>query len=640
MALVVISVLLIFSFKANRPGQPTKLITKPSEVREGVALKKFSTAQEVSLYLKESSSEQSIGSAFGTNLKGLGTAPRDIPSEIGLGAPGLEADANSASRFSQTNIQVSGVDEPDIVKTNGKQLFFSPNQNYFYSFDFPVREYANQEIKIINAFPVNSLANVSKIDLTGNLLLVDNTLVVLDYNKITGFDITDPTQPKQMWRHTLKQNTTLKTARLIDNTIYIVAQTYLDSSSPCPRPLFGEGGGELMIKCSDIYYPNIRTNSDSLYSILTLEAASGKTLDSATFVGSANNSVVYMSSNNVYITYQLTPDFVEYFYGFVESSSQDLFDPPTLTKIRTLVNLDIGQDAKLVELENILSSYQFGLSDDDRLMSQTELTNRLNNYTESHKRELTSTIVVKVNVADLAKSTLGVVPGLPLNQFSLDEFKGNLRVATTVSTSFWSTSESVNDVYVLDQNMQVAGSVQDLGIGERLYAVRFVGPVGFAVTFKQIDPFYTLDMSDPTNPKRVGELKIPGFSSYLHPISEDLVLGVGSEANQVKLSLFDVSDINAPKEIAKYGLTEFWSEVADNHHAFLLDPQHKIVFIPAGNNAYIFSYSDRALTLLKAIPGLNSSRAVYINDYLYVLSPSTIAVYSETDWSLVGSLDL
>ena len=115
---------------------------------------------------------------------------------------------------------------------------------------------------------------------------------------------------------------------------------------------------------------------------------------------------------------------------------------------------------------------------------------------------------------------------------------------------------------------------------------------------------------------------------------------MGSEANQVKLSLFDVSDINAPKEIAKYGLTEFWSEVADNHHAFLLDPQHKIVFIPAGNNAYIFSYSDRALTLLKAIPGLNSSRAVYINDYLYVLSPSTIAVYSETDWSLVGSLDL
>src|SRR3989339_987893 len=180
LALVVISVLLIFSFKANRPGQPTKLITKPSEVREGVALKKFSTAQEVSLYLKESSSEQSIGSAFGTNLKGLGTAPR----EIGLGAPGLEADANSVSRFSQTNIQVSGVDEPDIVKTNGKQLFFSPNQNYFYSFDFPVREYANQEIKIINAFPVNSLANVSKIDLTGNLLLVDNTLVVLDYNKI------------------------------------------------------------------------------------------------------------------------------------------------------------------------------------------------------------------------------------------------------------------------------------------------------------------------------------------------------------------------------------------------------------------------------------------------------------------------
>ncbi|MXZ53132.1 MAG: hypothetical protein F4Z34_08115, partial [Acidimicrobiaceae bacterium] len=148
-------------------------------------------------------------------------------------------------------------------------------------------------------------------------------------------------------------------------------------------------------------------------------------------------------------------------------------------------------------------------------------------------------------------------------------------------------SESQVRVLSTDGDVLVeVGSVGDIGRGEHVQSVRFVGDVGYVVTFRQIDPFYTIDLSDPTNPRILGELKIPGFSSYLHPISDTLVLGVGSDADPegrvtgAKVSLFDVSDLTAPREVAVWTAPDGWNDVGWDHRAFLWWAPEEMAVIP------------------------------------------------------------
>ena len=135
-----------------------------------------------------------------------------------------------------------------------------------------------------------------------------------------------------------------------------------------------------------------------------------------------------------------------------------------------------------------------------------------------------------------------------------------------------------------------------------------------------------------------GELKIPGYSSYLHPISKDIILGIGKENQQVKLSLFNVASLENPKEIDKYLLDESWSEVLSTHHAFLLDKKHNIFFLPGSKGGYIFSYESNKLKLVKAISQISAKRALFINDYLYIIGDDKITIINEIDWEKVNEL--
>lgn len=173
----------------------------------------------------------------------------------------------------------------------------------------------------------------------------------------------------------------------------------------------------------------------------------------------------------------------------------------------------------------------------------------------------------------------GEVGGTLLSQFSLDEHAGYLRVAVTDEANAQRASESRLVVLAEQGDTLVpVGEVGGLGQGERLYSVRLMGDIGFAVTFRQVDPFYVLDLSDPTDPRVVGELKIPGFSTYLHPLGDvaetGLVLGVGQDATDqgavqgLKLSVFDVSDPSTPTEVAKWVLPSANSGAEYDHRAF------------------------------------------------------------------------
>ena len=203
--------------------------------------------------------------------------------------------------------------------------------------------------------------------------------------------------------------------------------------------------------------------------------------------------------------------------------------------------------------------------------------------------EGTRTEIHRFDVSDPTKTTYrasGSVPGFILNNYALSEFDGDLRVASTEDPP-WQTAgpaaQSSSRVTVLRQDgnkLNQVGAVGGLGEGERIFGVRFMGERGYVVTFRQTDPLYTLDLSNPTAPKVVGELKIPGYSAYLHPVGENLLLGVGREAQNAKASLFDVSNLAAPREVTNLQFPNSYTSVENEPHAFLFWAPKKLVVLP------------------------------------------------------------
>ncbi|MGW0435284.1 beta-propeller domain-containing protein [Micromonospora sp. NPDC003197] len=209
--------------------------------------------------------------------------------------------------------------------------------------------------------------------------------------------------------------------------------------------------------------------------------------------------------------------------------------------------------------------------------------------------------------------TAASVPGWLINQYAMSEWNGHLRVATTIGTaqavqprSSGTTKDvrptSSSTVYVLranDGGLTETGRVTGLGLGEQIYGVRFVGGTGYVVTFRQVDPLYTVDLRDPASPKVTGELKITGYSAYLHPVGDGRLLGVGQEATSqgrrlgTHVSLFDVSDPARPNRLAQHHVRQSHSTTEYDAHAFLYWPAANLVVLP------ITTYGART----KAQPG-------------------------------------
>jgi hypothetical protein len=223
-------------------------------------------------------------------------------------------------------------------------------------------------------------------------------------------------------------------------------------------------------------------------------------------------------------------------------------------------------------------------------------------------KEHTVFLTFELNGASTSLQSYGEVKGSLLNQFSMDHYvdpisnEDYLRVATTtwarwslVDSEWQQTEESESIVTILrmpsssstDSTMEIVGELDNLGAGERLFACRFVGDRAYVVTFEQIDPFFTLDLSNVSNPVLKGELKIPGFSNYIHPVNEDLLLSVGQDADEngiqsgLQISMFNVSDIENPMRIHQYVETAWsWSEAQGEHKAFRYLSASKKLIIP------------------------------------------------------------
>jgi len=635
-----------FSFFKNITFPKIPFVNPANDIKD---IKKFASEEEFKIYLENSSQYAAYG---GFGIGG------EIALERALVAPAAPSTAQKdVERVSETNVQVLGVDESDIVKTDGKEIYLSSNY-YDYGGIRPMMiedgigvkimppYYQQIGTRIIQAFPPADLKVISELKKGGELLLAKNILVIFSGQEISGYNVSDSKSPEKKWNIKLDDNASIAGARLYQNKIYLVVRQNINESRPCPiRPLTVSDVA-LEIKCVDIYYPIAPVPVDSNFTAMILDPASGKINNTVSFVGSSGSSVVYMSESAIYITYTYYESMIKFFSAFLKEEAGDLVPKWLIDKMNKLESYDISQNAKMTEMQTLWNKYLTSLDNDERLKAENELANRSSDYFKEHSRELEKTGIVKIKLDNFTITASGNVPGSPLNQFSLDEYKNNLRIATTVGgQSLWfagniGRGESVSDVYVLDNNLKLKGVVKDLGKTERIYSVRFIENRGYVVTFRQTDPFYVLDLTDPAAPALKGELKIPGYSSYLHPLAKDKILGIGRENWQVKISIFDVSSASNPVEAAKYTLDEGWSETLSNHRAYLQDSSHEVFFLPGGKGGYIFSYKNGKLELTKAISGISAKRALYINDYLYIIGSNDIIVLNEADWQTVNKIDL
>ena len=256
------------------------------------------------------------------------------------------------------------------------------------------------------------------------------------------------------------------------------------------------------------------------------------------------------------------------------------------------------------------------------------------------------TLIHKLDTSDPSRTEYrasGMVRGYLLNQFSMSEQDGFLRTASTEEPSWWTppgngADASESFVTVLgegDGRLQRVGRVDGIGRGERIYAVRFLGARGYVVTFRQTDPLFALDLSDPAHPAVRGALKIPGFSSYLHPVDEDTLIGVGQAADAqgrtqgTQVSLFDVSDPDAPRRIAQRTLDTDWSDAESDHHAFLYWAPTRTLVLPAQ------SYGGDGRPAFLGAVGLTVSRDTGITPIARVRHPNERDAWSPVRRSVV-----
>ena len=522
-------------------------------------------------------------------------------------------------RSSDTNIQVAGVQEPDILKNGGDQIYYS-SESTDYSFYRSDSE--DRNTSVFNALPAENFSETEELPENGEMFLTNNSIIFMG-ETITSYSREDHTEN---WD--LGLNSSVESARRINDSIYLVTRETVSAQDPCPvRPL-----ESVSMPCTDFYRPSGAEGGDTTYTLSKIDAESGEVQESTGFVGSGQNTVVYMSEDSVYLTYYTQKSETEIRMDFIDEKGDEFLDQETMDRIEEVQGYQISDEALQIELGKAISSYRDQLPEDKASEFRKSIQNEWGNYTDERKRELSTTGIAEFN-RNLELEAEGSVPGEVNDQFSISEKNGDLRIATTVGNSWQFDAESANDLYVLDRELERKGKIQGLGLTEEIYSVRYLNDKAYVVTFRRVDPFHTIDLSDPANPELEGELKLPGFSSYLHPLSEDRILGIGEEEGSVKAVIFDVSDSEPEIEASKV-LDDYYSEISDSHHAFKIDRKHEVFFLPGSDGGHVFNYSE-GLEQVKEVNMADVKRATYVNDNLYVFGDTNATLVDENTWETV-----
>lgn len=502
----------------------------------------------------------------------------DVPAfDVAEGGGGAEVPS-----FSDTNTQVAGVDEGDIVETDGEYIYIL-SHNMVTIVD--VRELAHP--RVASRFKLEANTYNSDMYLDGDRLMVvsdkewhyDHVPFVepgflIDVDIAPGFwggpaarssvvatviDVSDREDPQLVNR--TEVDGALANSRVVDGTGYIVLDEYLRFPEPgvVPVDTVSEEGQkeeqEFVYESEAAYRARLATTILDVMPNYSSKDADGR-----------------LQSEGLVADYTST-----YTLGDPNSSS-----------ILSVFTIDMQADVPTVEDGNSVLT----TTGREVFMSRDNLYLFQNQWDGSQQTQI---IKFDVDAEEVAIQPIasGVVPGRMLNQFSADEYNGDLRIATTVG---WG-DESSSGVYVLDDAdgmMEIKGRVEKLAPTEQIFSARFMGDRAYIVTFRQTDPLFAIDMADPTNPTVKGELKITGFSEYMQPIDANHMIGLGRDADprtgraeELQLSLFDVTDITDPQLVDRYtfeGDTWTWSVAEHDHHAFRYFAQQETLAIPVSSN--------------------------------------------------------
>ena len=546
---------------------------------------------------------------------------------------------SSSTDYSKTNVQVEGVDEADIVKTDGIYIYYV----------------CSDKIVIVNAEDSSNLKIVSELNYDEDdfypyeLYINENKLIIIGQKYNNYYD--ELIKVDSMYSTSFRRNNTFTVAkvynaekksslklereveiegnylssRMIGDNLYFIANEYLYSylirnkeldeiNEDEYKPIYKDtaiSDEEKYIEYNDIYY--FPESEDTSY--LNVVGFNVKNMEEAnidTYLGAGTE--IYSSQDNLYIT--------RVKYEYRDTKTHGYYN-----------NYDVNTYIYKFKLENSKATY--------------------------------------VNA--------GSVPGEVLNQFSMDEKDGYFRIATTDSDD-WNSETNTNNLYVLNENLEIVGKVEGLAKGEKIYSVRFMQNRAYMVTFVEMDPLFVIDLTDPTNPTVLGELKIPGYSKYLHPYDDNHIIGFGenTKTNEyggvvtdgMKMALFDVSDPNNPKELYAVDIGEkgTYSELLNNHKALLFSKEKNIIAFPISISEETGSYRTKLKFQGAIVYGLDLEkgfelkgkishqeieegyldydykkeveRIIYINDSLYTLSQNLIKATDMNTMEEQGELEV
>ena len=454
-----------------------------------------------------------------------------------------KAGGNSTERYSKTNIQVENVDEADIIKTDG---------DYIYSI-------SNSDVIITNAKDPKQLKIESKINSDNvpvDLILYNDMLVVISNEQNTNgyswrnnsntevsiYNINDKKNPSLEKSFELYEP--YKTSRCIDGKLYIFSTGYLRMDGDIVNRKYIEDSVTKKIDFKDIKY--LKNNKQDVQTLIAnIDLNNIKDVSVSSYLIDVSNA--YISTDNIYLM-------DDTYYG-------DDIDIKKLFGLKGIIGF-------FIDIDNSFSGSQ---------------------KTSIYKFEINKEKGVVFN-------THTKVDGRVVNQYSLDEKNNHLRIALNTNDG--------SRVAILDEKLRLIGETDKVAEGERMYATRFMNNKAYMVTYKNTDPLFVIDLSDEKNPKILGELKIPGYSTYLHPYDDTHLIGIGMDTKEevtkdyngrvvsswtkvigMKMSLFDVSDVKHPKQIdsVTIGDSRTASAILTNPKALLFSKEKNLLAIPVNN---------------------------------------------------------
>ncbi len=505
--------------------------------------------------------------------------PRSAPSEPAPSRPRQPRPYESASDYSSTNVQVKGIDEPHIIKTDGKHIYTVSRRTLFIV-DTSRGQGTVVAAKVLPGKASGLFVHANRVTAVGTFSEGSNSRPngpIDELTYISVYDIGDRNKPELVADHVVEGH--FVDGRLQGGFAYfaMISKAYPRGR---PSPLVTRKGTLTHVPIGRTIAFRQPRQSPSFATVHAVDLSSPASISSkAVLVGSL--TAIYMSAGNLYLADT----------GSVTRDDLVVRLLPELTN-RHLTSQDNSRISRLGAIDDDLMSRT---EKDDRIMKV--VCDRLESMKAGEADELLrrarvrvaeivtrlgshqATAIHRLSVSgrDISPQGTAVVVGKPLNQWSFDEYAGSLRVAATRAQD--------NAVYTLDHNLDVIGELGELGMSERIYAVRFMAERLYLVTFRETDPFYVIDTSNPRKPRLLGTLKIPGVSHYLHPWGPHEVLGIGNPRNAgrgLKISLFDVSQVSQPFESARYIEQELTPTIstAHGHRAIIIDREKQLLVLP------------------------------------------------------------